>query len=1135
MQKAHKYLEWVANVVDGPTSLEIANRLIMFNGDKELTESVRHFGLQLVENCIKLKWSELTPESRGQVKSTLENMIRQETFGTGSRLFQEGLSKCVVEAMKHDWPNQWPDLTSTLLSIRLNEKVLLIVGRLSEEIGIFFSPPNRDRRRDMTKEIRNNESKILAYIHDCLTSNNIELCSSALRTLNPFLEWLPWDPDIQTNIENMLTFLCGLLSTPLSDQNLIKPFMYIKQLASECLITCLFRKGAKKERVVLLCLFSENNLESILSCIKATYPLLNATDSCPSLDLLKRLCSVIAMIGQAALSLHAHKAMNQSIWQFYVSTMYSLLAIDNQILNSSIIQFWRELVRYEELLPNVLSEKLIEDILSLVPDKLVKKSFDHPSMGFEFDDDEDYDAFFTKYRAELIDLVRSLTAHSSATCFTFVSRLLETQLQSEYEASVLHRTKWDIVATLLDSVCNKLTNPESFAPQGSRLLSLCIPKCDKFEDLDMVSSQLSCISALTVFLPFTVQTDLTLIDNLLQKIFFLSNFERAGESKLNRSGDVRDIRRHAAAFFIKLTRTQSSFFFPLFNQLHDLINRQFSDHTHCTQTEMLLMKEGLLILSNHFEDINTQRLFIEELIHPINWFLVSPMKIETLIPFIGLNLPPSDEDDALAQNRGRLAMVVGTLAALLNRISRKEAVIDYLKPFLLPVCQLIHSLNILWHENNQKLCHVDFRPKVFAPISESERAIILDSHLASSPNNGSGEPKKENHLKKTAVDRMVTYIQNLHENCLTVMGNACNSFKPEIFLEFNGFLTPFIDPSTTVESIGTFLPDLKLRNIARSYVKPFIHNFPREDMALLESKFLPVIDYFLRNFFNRVDAKCEEIRLIRQADHDKTEPESEILGEKVCRLLCIEFLETFHQLLIKPSRSSTRRSSKQGAKSMGEDDWDMADDGDKPDSNANTVSLSEIGDFLLKHRPSEIVIMAFHCLRWLDSDLSLKAAHICQIILEKMIADQTINDRNQVEFLFNNILPALEYFGQHETNEHAYLTCLIQIYENVVVPHSFFEFREYFAKKCNCDTMKWIELENSFFKKGATQQPAMPTKPSAIRQLDRQKREALKHLLDPLIAKNISSQFKNKVEYGSSRLPMIPGLIRNRLSFQRNF
>lgn len=1102
MKLAHTVLDAVGNTLDAPTSLEVANKLIYFhNGDNEITESVRHFGLQLVENSIKFKWAEMNLECQDQVKAALQTMITDDSFGRDSKLAREGLSKCVVEAMKKVWPLQWENLLPLMLALPWNEKVLLVLGRLSEELGIFYSPENRDRRRDMNAELKYNYDNILKYIGACLDVNQIELCSSALRTLDPFLECFPWNS--VSNMAELFTFLCRLMAMDYTDPNLIRPRIYLKRLVCDCLITCLFRKGPKKERSTLLCLFYAGNLNNILDSIDSTYPLLcNTSFVNDSFELLKRLCAVVGMMGQTAISLFQQEAIEESLWRHYVHKMHSYLAWDNYILNAFILQFWRDLASSKEVISNVLDDNLINMLLNVLPGKLVKKPYEEVTrfLGYDFDDKEDYEAFFCKFKAECVDLIRSLTTHRNDLCFSYASNLLLKLINSELGT----RNDWEVVAVILDAVCNKLVNLEAVSSQGIHLLNMIIQKCNKFDDLAIVSSQLSCISALSIFLSFAIKTAPNILDILLQKIFFLAAFERPGGSKQNRAKDVRDIRRHASAFFIKLTRSQTSILFPLFPQLHDLINKLHIESSEFTQTEMYIMKEGLLILSNSIQDINVQREFIKQLVQPITWFTECLMNTETLITFLGLNV--LEDNDQKAVNHARLSLVTTALLALLNRVTRKDAVSSVLIPFLAPISLLISSLNSLWRPDYQKLCHSDLRPIIFTNISDTDRSILLGPHSLSSSENGADNvPSKSNAL------RMQTFLQTLHENCYTIVGGMCSLLKPEFFIEFK-----YSDMVLTDISL---LPDMKLRMIARSLIKPFIYNFPKEDLNFIKTNFIPLIDPFLAVIFKRIDDRCETFRVgqpTTQEIEEKLELESEILQEKVNRLLSIEFLEILNGLLLKQNRNSQpRRITKPGGNAM-ENDWEMGEGADKSNHshNSSDESFSEIGDYLMKNVASAsfMTSMCFKCLTWLESDISCKAASLCHTLLERLITNGLIRSDNDVWIFLISLIKALNYFGEYEVNEAAYLNIILLLYETVVIPLSLDSIRQKLAETCECDLSKWLDFESNFLKKPPNQPPEKPTASKS-----RAKREAIRRLLDPVIGKSVSCLGKRAVKYEGPR------------------
>ena len=98
-------------------------------------------------------------------------------------------------------------------------------------------------------------------------------------------------------------------------------------------------------------------------------------------------------------------------------------------------------------------------------------------------------------------------------CYNFALNFLSNVI---YQSSN-NQSQWEISAHLLNAVLNKLSKQsiEEFAKSGSDLLVVIINvNIDK--EANVISSQLSCISALTIFLPFSPEA----LSNLMKKVIY---------------------------------------------------------------------------------------------------------------------------------------------------------------------------------------------------------------------------------------------------------------------------------------------------------------------------------------------------------------------------------------------------------------------------------------------------------------------------------------------------------------------------------------------------------------------------------------------------------------------------------------
>ncbi|XP_012874543.1 PREDICTED: exportin-5 [Dipodomys ordii] len=239
---------------------------------------VRHFGLQILEHVVKFRWNTMSRLEKVYLKNSVMELI---TNGTLSILEEENhikdvLSRIVVEMIKREWPQHWPDMLVELDTLSRQgetqtELVMFILLRLAEDVVTFQTLPPQ-RRRDIQQALTQNMEKIFSFLLNTLQENvnkyqqmktdtseeskaqaHCRVGTAALSTLAGYIDWVSMT-HITTENCKLLEVLCLLLS----EQEL--------QLgAAECLLIAVSRKGKLEDRKPLMVLFGDVAMHYILS------------------------------------------------------------------------------------------------------------------------------------------------------------------------------------------------------------------------------------------------------------------------------------------------------------------------------------------------------------------------------------------------------------------------------------------------------------------------------------------------------------------------------------------------------------------------------------------------------------------------------------------------------------------------------------------------------------------------------------------------------------------------------------------------------------------------------------------------------------------------------------------------------
>lgn len=243
----------------------------------QYNSTVKHFGLQLLEETVKYKWNSISQQEKIFIK---ENAMKLLNMGVGpaedlSLLhLKVALSRIVVEMVKREWPQQWTTLLAELSDActkgeAQTELVLFVFQRLVEDVCILQTLESNQRRKDIYQALTVNMNEIFgfflrlielhvsAFRHSSGLNGGTKIMAHSrvvqvvLSTLTVFVEWVSIT-HIVAGEGRLLQILCILLN----DAAFQIP-------AAECLSQIMNRKGQTKERKPLLCIMNEELIRCI--------------------------------------------------------------------------------------------------------------------------------------------------------------------------------------------------------------------------------------------------------------------------------------------------------------------------------------------------------------------------------------------------------------------------------------------------------------------------------------------------------------------------------------------------------------------------------------------------------------------------------------------------------------------------------------------------------------------------------------------------------------------------------------------------------------------------------------------------------------------------------------------------------
>lgn len=1108
--------------------------------EKTQTAIVRHFGLQILEHVVKFRWNSMSRLEKIYLKNNVMGLISN---GTQNILEEEShikdvLSRIVVEMIKREWPQHWPDMLNELDALSQQgetqtELVMFILLRLAEDVVTFQTLPHQ-RRRDIQQTLTQNMEKIFSFLLNTLQENvnkyrlmkmdvsqepkaqaNCRVGIAALNTLAGYIDWVAMSHITADNCK-LLEMLCLLLNEP-----------ELQVGAAECLLIVVSRKGKLEDRKPLMVLFEDVAMHYILSAAQ-TADGGGLTEK--HYVFLKRLCQVLCSLGSQLCALVGSDSDVETPANFgkYLESFLAFTIHPSQFLRSSTQMTWGAIFRHEVLSRDRLLLAMIPKYLRACMTNLVKVGFpsksDSPSCEysrFDFDSDEDFNYFFNSFRAQQGEVIRMACRLDPRTGFRMAAEWLKYQLSSPIDIGQMNSktgeglcsiflpyfVQWDAMTFFLESVISPmfrtLDKEEIPVSDGIELLQLVL----SFETKDplILSCVLSNVSALFPFVTYRPEY----LPEVLSKLFASVTFEVVEESKAPRTRAVKNVRRHACSSIIKMCRDYPQFVLPNFDMLYNHVKQLLSNELLLTQMEKCALMEALVLISNQFKDYQRQKAFLEELMAPVaNLWLSEEMRRvllnpENFIQYVGADTKIVDPvmEDPCGLNRSRISFCVYTILGVVKRSrwpsSLEEAkaggfVVGYLSngnpiyrnPCSVQILKLLDNLLALIRTHNNL-----YMPEMVAKLGENF-AKALDM-LEGEKNGILGLPQSllelyDAPVYKTILERMQGFFCSLYDNCFHVLGNAGSSMQQD-FYTVEGLANELLNSAfVNLNNI----PDYRLRPMIRVFVKPLVLSCPPEHH---ETLVYPILGPFLTYLHMRLSQKWQVINqrnLLCDEDTDDNPESQEMLEEQLVRLLTREVMD-----LITLCCVPKRRPEQNNAVAADGDDEEMMSAEVTPSSSSE---LTELGKCLMKQEDicTALLITAFISLSWKDTlSCQRTTTQLCWPLLKQVLSGTLTPDA--VTWFFTCVLKGLQMHGQHDGCMAALVNLAFQIYEAL---------RPRYAE------LKVVMEQIPDIQRDSLEQ--FDTKllnPSLQKMADKRRKDNFKRLIAGCIGKPLGEQFRKEV------------------------
>ncbi|XP_061546591.1 exportin-5 [Phycodurus eques] len=1057
--------------------------------DKAQPAVIRHFGLQILEHVIKFRWNDMHQQEKIQVKDCTMQLLSKGTYPIleEESYIKDVLSRVVVEMIKREWPQNWPNMLKEMESLSSEgeaqtELVMLILLRLAEDVITFQTLPPQ-RRRDIQQTLSQNMESIFSFLMTILHLNIKEYqklkgspqhemkarahCRVAVATLSTLAGYIDWVSLLYITSGNcrLLESLCLLLSEP-----------ELQLEAAECLLIAISRRGKLEERKPFMLLFDDVAINYILSAAQsADGPASSETQSLEVVErryvFLKRLCQVLCALGSQLTYLVGSDAkvdVPANLSKF-LEAVLAFSTHSSLFLRSSTLSTWASVFRHETLSQEPIVVEMAVKYLRLSITNLVKTGFpsrnDHPSCQYsrvDFDSDEDFNTFFNSFRAHQGEGVRCACRLVPLEAFQMAAMWLQYKLgnsnttpQGEGLCSLFSTPvlEWDAVTVFMECVVSqvlKSLEEEKLPVDGSMELLQAVLSYDTKEPLIM-----SCVlTNVSTLFPF-VKHRLQFLPQVLCKLFETVTFEPVQEMKAPRTRAVNNVRRHACSAIIKICRDYPQFILPCFDMFYNHVKKMFSGDATLTFMEKSALMESLVLISNEFKDFEKQKAFIDELLASVmaDWTSDATKQVLSnpvvFLSFIGADQVVNEqckEVDAAGLNRGRLAFCLNAMLGVVKR-ARWPADLEAAKaggffvgysPSGVPIYRNPCAAQFLAFLPNL-LALIRTQNSLFTPenrgrlsetftrvheLMDGERNLVL----------GLGHPIQDSFDApsfKTNLERMQGFFSQLYDNCFHILGNGGLSLQQEFYN---------IDRLAEEISASAFfsldhVPDHRLRPVIRLFVRQMVLSCPSEyNDSLLCPLLGPLFSYILQSLNmkwqvinQRASVNGEEEEEEEEVLCQESQVTQEMLEEQLVRILTREVLD-----FITVSCISRKVPEPAANKEEIEDEDVMMDATQAPSTAPSTDELTELGKILMDNENIYMTLLSFTftSLSWKDATYCHRTASIiCWTLLRQVIGGNLLPEA--VSWFFVSVLKGLQTHGQHEVCNASLSHLAMQIYDNL--------------------------------------------------------------------------------------------------------
>lgn len=720
---------YAVSIFKHPTATAVDTSGTVVSTDTALSQleihTRQHFALHVLEHYVLTHWSGLPLENQVQLRSELMALLLLQRPAAEEPVFiKEKKVALVAQIAKRQFPQRWPEFLTDLLQVWQGgspaqvELVLMVLRSLAEDCvsSCFNSTIPPARRKDILQGLNVCLPQLFPVLYHELEqqytkyrtnasarAHSKQLITAGLQMLKEFLDWMPIDRPVEpsTNLMMVTVLLLG-------DVEFRIP-------AAECLEVYMSRTFGKEHRRLMV-----QTIGQIVDKVNTLDVVSLEPDLEGNLVFHKKLNDLLVTWGTTQLDVFLSDATPQEINLAIavIQNLARLFAHPSLIIAEAQVVFWLNALKNKTLLRHPDMATIVAKIREVSYDKYFKLGSPDSDEGtpaklcseVEFDDHNEYVAFFGNFRGRLYALNRVLVQLDPCVALTMVherlsftianhargtDKLTSQGLCTEMTTAFLYH---EGVTSLIDCIVKQLPANAFENPANRQTLHAILQLILGFQSQDPLLKYRQ-LFVLAAFPKFYV-LDGTILTSVFETLFVSIDFLLAGEDVHGHmSSETMNVRRRAIASLVAICQAIPAHILPVLPVLCNKVQELFAGD-RVLDAEGVLLYEMLVLVANSMPNADERSQFLQQIAQePIAfWISAEVTSVVSSSEVLVGSIEAASSDPETRKVLTKIVKTLNTIYAIAKRatITGEHEPFAASWPLVLPnLVSLIHTLHAL--------------------------------------------------------------------------------------------------------------------------------------------------------------------------------------------------------------------------------------------------------------------------------------------------------------------------------------------------------------------------------------------------------------------------------------------------------